>query len=184
MHPLSCHAPIPANTPTIKLSADLLSLQDGSLQLRYRLQGALDKLLIPALSTTEQKDNLWQHSCFEAFIGLQGEAGYYEYNFSPSRQWALYTFKGYRQVIAYQPQIAPSIEVTQTAQQLSLGVILSRSILPKNPEHKNIHIALSAVLETKQYQKSYWALYHPVDKPDFHHRGGFVLDLNPLSINR
>ena len=40
-------------------------------------------------------------------------------------------------------------------------------------------IAASAVLENKSGHKSYWALAHPTDKPDFHHPDGFVLDLPP-----
>jgi len=33
-------------------------------------------------------DELWQHTCFEAFIGTSSGAGYYEFNFAPSTQWA------------------------------------------------------------------------------------------------
>jgi len=164
---LICH-PSTACSVALKMTSDVTYLTNGDLQLRYYLQGSLDKLIIPPLSHSEQKDNLWQHSCFEAFIRLKGERGYYEYNFSPSRKWALYTFTDYRQATTYQPQGSPKIEVIQTAQQLSLSGILPNTILPKNPTNKRIQIALSAVIETKQQQKSYWALHHPSDKPDFH----------------
>jgi hypothetical protein len=36
---------------------------------------------------------------------------------------------------------------------------------------------LSAVVEEADGNKSYWALNHPSDKPDFHHRDSFVLEL-------
>ena len=32
-------------------------------------------------------------------------------------------------------------------------------------------IGLSAILEEEDGTKSYWALAHPPDKPDFHHAG-------------
>ena len=38
-------------------------------------------------------------------------------------------------------------------------------------------LALSAVIETVDGAKTYWALAHPSDKPDFHHPDSFVLDL-------
>lgn len=39
---------------------------------------------------------------------------------------------------------------------------------------------LSAVIEEADGTKSYWALAHPdPEKPDFHHPGGFVLELPP-----
>jgi hypothetical protein len=177
MHSLTCH-PSTACPLALKITSDVIYLTNGDLQLRYYLQGQLDKLIIPLLSRSEQKDNLWQQCCFEAFVCLKGETGYYEYNFSPSRQWGLYTFTDYREVASYQPQGVPKIEVTLIGQQLTLKVILPNRILPKNPTNKSIQIALSAVIETKQQQKSYWALHHPQDKPDFHiHSEDSVINL-------
>lgn len=37
--------------------------------------------------------------------------------------------------------------------------------------------AITAVIEEADGTKSYWALAHPSEKPDFHHPDGFVLDL-------
>ena len=41
-------------------------------------------------------DDLWQHTCFELFIGAKNDAEYYEFNFSPSGEWAAYEFRNYR----------------------------------------------------------------------------------------
>jgi hypothetical protein len=38
-------------------------------------------------------------------------------------------------------------------------------------------LGLSAVLEEKDGTKSYWALAHPAEKPDFHARNCFVAKL-------
>jgi hypothetical protein len=38
-------------------------------------------------------------------------------------------------------------------------------------------LGLSAVLEEKDGTKTYWALEHPSDKPDFHHAACFATRL-------
>ena len=42
---------------------------------------------------------------------------------------------------------------------------------------KRWELGLSAVLEEKDGTKSYWALAHPTEKPDFHAAGCFVARL-------
>ncbi len=66
----------------------------GLLQLTYRVFGALGRIEIPRTEPALRTDELWKHSCFEAFFGA-GD-GYYEFNLSPSTQWAAYRFDGYR----------------------------------------------------------------------------------------
>ena len=36
-------------------------------------------------------------------------------------------------------------------------------------------VGLTAVLEDRAGQLTYWALHHPAAEADFHHRGGFTL---------
>jgi hypothetical protein len=38
-------------------------------------------------------------------------------------------------------------------------------------------LALSAVIQALNGDRTYWALAHPSDKPDFHHPDSFILDL-------
>ena len=38
-------------------------------------------------------------------------------------------------------------------------------------------MALSTVIEAQNGSKSYWALTHPGETPDFHHPASFTLDL-------
>jgi hypothetical protein len=42
-------------------------------------------------------------------------------------------------------------------------------------------LALSAVIETLDGAKSYWALAHPPGKPDFHHADCFAIELPAAS---
>ena len=39
---------------------------------------------------------LWRHTCFEAFIAVEGQPAYHEFNFAPSGEWTVYAFSGYR----------------------------------------------------------------------------------------
>jgi hypothetical protein len=39
-------------------------------------------------------------------------------------------------------------------------------------------LGLTAVVEAADGSLSYWALRHPVARPDFHHRDGFAQTLN------
>src|SRR5689334_23534411 len=54
------------------------------------------KFLIPAAAESERAEDLWQTTCFEAFLRADGEKSYREWNFAPSTQWAAYDFAAYR----------------------------------------------------------------------------------------
>jgi len=45
------------------------------------------------------------------------------------------------------------------------------------PGASSLRLALSAVVEETDGRLSYWAIAHPGERPDFHHRDGFVLPL-------
>ncbi|MFZ0649894.1 MAG: hypothetical protein WAZ97_03260, partial [Pseudolabrys sp.] len=66
------------------------------LVLSYKLSGRVDDVYLPAVRPTARGDELWQHTCFEAFVRASSGSEYYEFNFSPSTQWAVYRFTDYR----------------------------------------------------------------------------------------
>ena len=173
---LQCH-PKTSCAIVQRLLCDVSLLDAGDLQLNYCLEGDLQGLLIPKIMPSEQADNLWEHTCFEAFIALEGERSYYEYNFSPSHQWAVYAFSDYRKPISLDIQYAPRLQRQQQDQRLSMKVSLAKAILPYNPKNKPLQIGLSTVIETKQGDLSYWALKHAADTLDFHHRQSFIHQL-------
>ena len=79
-----------------RIDVEAVRLPSGTLELRYRTTGIISDLHIPPRADPARADELWRHTCFEAFIrGPQG-AAYYELNFSPSTEWAAYRFSGYR----------------------------------------------------------------------------------------
>lgn len=156
---------------------------DGGLRLTYCLRGDMARLLIPEPETRGSADGLWEHTCFEAFVGVAGETAYHEFNFSPSGQWAAYAFSGYRERDATRPLCTPpQIRATLTAGRLELEAVLAPECLPPTAGNATLQLALSAVVEaidTIDGSHSYWALHHPGALPDFHHRAGFALELAP-----
>ncbi len=173
---LLCHPATPA--PVVRsIEAHAAFRPDGGLTFAYRLRGDMARLLVPQEQAPERKDLLWEHTCFEAFIGVPGETAYREFNFSPSGQWAAYAFSDYRQRNErFDLPDAPQITTRLFAGRLEVDVALAPSALPAGA--KTLQIALSAVVEaadTVDGSHSYWALHHPAPRPDFHHRAGFAL---------
>ena len=150
----------------------------GVLVLNYELTGDLAQLCIPEQQPSGALDGLWEHTCFEVFIAVEGETGYHEFNFSPSGQWAVYAFSDYRVRSAWTVSRRPVISFVQTNGHLLLEAIIAAADLPQNNAGKPLQLGLTAVIEAHDGSRSYWALHHPEAHPDFHHRAGFILSLN------
>ena len=130
------------------------------------------RFVIPPQAEPERADELWQTTCFEAFLRPLGGAAYSEWNFAPSGRWASYDFSGYREGMKpAEVDSAPYIRVEDNFTWWALGATIAI------PADTNWELGLSAVLEEKNGTKSYWALAHPGDKPDFHDPGCFAARL-------
>ncbi|MFT3849667.1 MAG: DOMON-like domain-containing protein [Propionivibrio sp.] len=176
---LTCHPATPA--PVVRsLEAKIGFNPDGSVGLFYCLRGDIIRLRIPEELVPQRLDHLWEHTCFEAFIGVRGETAYREFNFSPSGQWAAYAFEDYRQPAETLLETEPPIIIARRyAGRLEVDVTLGPQALPPNDARVPWQIGLSAVIEeadTVDGSHSYWALRHPNERPDFHHRDAFALD--------
>ena len=157
-----------------RIEADVAHPRPGSLILSYVVSGRIVGLRLPPVVATARADELWQHTCFEAFVRGSAGPGYYEFNFSPSTQWAAYRFDSYRSGMRVATDIgAPRIEVRSTAESYTL-----RAALEFGGLSSPLHLGLSAVLEETNGHKSYWALAHPPGKADFHHADCFALELS------
>lgn len=156
--------------------------RDGALALTYTLRGDLTRLRIPAPRPPRKADRLWQHTCFEAFVSVKGKAEYYEFNFAPSGEWAVYSFSRYRDgTLLGDNKLAPRVTARNVPDRLDLDAIIRVDRLPAIPPRAWLQLALSAVIEDEDHMLSYWALKHPPGKPDFHHPDAFTLDLKPSS---
>lgn len=170
-HPLRRH-PGCADDGACAVEAGVQWLADGGLGLVFAVSGA--GLVVPGPCQPAFRDGLWQHTCCEVFIA-EADGAYREFNFSPSGEWAAYRFSAYRERDpAFAPAAAPQIEMQAGIDTFRLTVRLAPNALP---DARALRLGLSAVLETADGRKTYWALAHAASQPDFHRPESFVLIL-------
>jgi len=151
---------------------------NGLLRLNLRLKADLSQLQVPPAAAPARADGLWRHTCFEAFIAAPGSPAYCELNFSPSGEWAAYAFTGYRTgMTPLHLPAAPAARWHRDSTKLELEVALRPGELLPGADAIPLRVGLCAVIEEQSGTISYWALWHPAGKPDFHHPDGFVLEL-------
>ncbi len=168
-------SPCPA---VARIHAEVARPRPGALALCYAVTGKMSDLRMPPVTASTRADGLWRHACFEAFVRASPGAAYYEFNFSPSTQWAAYGFGGYRSGMrAARETGAPRFEVESSAEPYRLRVSLDLDRLPGLPSGGAWRLGLSAVMEETSGRQSYWALAHPPGKADFHHLDCFALEL-------
>jgi hypothetical protein len=149
------------------------------LVLSYVVTGKISDVRMPPANTAARTDGLWQHTCFEAFVRASSGPTYYEFNFSPSTQWAAYRFDSYRSGMVAAEIGAPAIEVRTNSDRTALQAALELNHLPDLSREASWRLGLSALIEDQAGGMSYWALAHPPGKPDFHHADGFALEFSP-----
>lgn len=158
------------------LGAHVVLTREGSLSITWVLRAALDRLALPPAGPQRFRDGLWKHTCFEAFVAADGGAPYREFNFAPSHEWAAYAFSGPRTGMTRLESV-PQLATRAREDGLELDARIDLTAAFDRPWNV-LRLGLAAVLEAADGTLSYWALRHPADKPDFHHRGGFMLSLS------
>jgi hypothetical protein len=170
-------------TAVEKIEATVSWNDGGSIALAYTITGELSRLRFPPHLPPRQSDRLWEHTCFEAFVAIKDQSSYYEFNFAPSGEWAVYAFRAYREPspLPIEPT-APKIAARSAGDRFELAatIVIDR-LLPLRPGAR-LCVALSAVIEDNRGMLSYWALNHPPGKPDFHHPDSFVLEVEPPAV--
>jgi hypothetical protein len=150
----------------------------GNLVLHYFVTGKMIDLRMPPVTAPTRTDELWQHTCFEAFVRAPPSAAYYEFNFAPSMQWAAYRFSDYRSGMSVASEInAPRVEAQSTGESYKLLASLELDRLSSLPSDTVWRLGLSVLIEETSGRKSYWALAHPPGKADFHHSDCFAHEL-------
>lgn len=170
--------PHPASTVTAVSGLAADTTWDGRrLSIDYRLAADLGKLRVPAPAPAQRTDELWRHTCFEAFLALPSTAGYFEFNFSTSGAWAAYRFDGYRAGMApLEPGSPLALDCRASDRVLDLHVTLDLGWLARagSAGEGALRLGLTAVIEELGGGLSYWALAHASEKPDFHRAESFV----------
>jgi hypothetical protein len=163
------------DTPSAKVTAvevELIACPGDDLLISYFVTGS-EALIVPQELATARRDGLWETTCFEAFLKPEGGEAYFEFNFSPSTEWAAYRFERHRDSRSDLPRpVDPFLTRGEPSDPL-LEVDLDLSGLPDVP----MRLGLCAVIEEAGGRKSYWALAHPPGDPDFHDPACFTLEL-------
>jgi hypothetical protein len=174
---LKIHPYMPCSA-AIQVEAAIERPRSHCLELSYVITGQLNELSLPPVAAAKREDELWRHTCFEAFIRTT-HIEYYEFNFAPTTAWAAYRFTDYRRGRSWAAIPIPFITVQAVSGRYSLKASLQLQSLYV-PESPPWHLGLSAVIEDKSGRLSYWALAHASDKPDFHRPESFVRELTPV----
>src|SRR3569623_567534 len=141
----------------------------GALHLIFSQFGDEDDKLIripPPRDRSSRTDNLWKHTCFEAFVRVGNERGYVELNFAHWGEWAAYAFSDRRQGMR---NLVGSSEPLAWAGYKGEGEdgVYYRSFgtIDLFDPFADWHVGLSAVIEAADGTKSYWALAHAPGPP-------------------
>ena len=171
--------PHPANSPGIRELKVWASIDHAAslaavatTNIWFGVGAPAERFVVPVSEEPHRADELWKTTCFEAFLRPLGEERYREWNFAPSGDWAAYEFTGYRDgMVPAEIDADPYIRMEDNFTWWALGATIAV------PADTNWQLGLSAVLEEKDGTKSYWALAHPGEKPDFHDPGCFAAHL-------
>jgi hypothetical protein len=148
----------------------------GKLAATFTLDADMNRVVLPRTRTPARADELWRHTCFEVFVALPDSDAYCELNFSPSGEWAMYGFVGYRRgMTRIEVERAPRVAVRPTGRGLVLEAVTYVDDLPMPRPGSPLRVGVAAVIEERDGRLTYWALAHPSSLPDFHHHLGFVL---------
>ena len=136
-------------------------------KINYQVLGHLSQIKIPSYLLNRQRvDKLWENTCFELFIKPNKSLEYFEFNFSPDNTWNMFHFDDYRKNKQESHSVEPEITTTLNKNYFSLSVSL--------PLISGCQLGISCVLAGNDKTRSYWALEHNGDKPDFHISDGFI----------
>jgi hypothetical protein len=174
VHPLSCTAPVS------RIEVEVSHLYSDKINLSYLMIGKMSDVAFPVVQTPARTGELWRQTCFEAFLRPSNGSEYYEFNFSPSSEWAAYRFTKYRtgrREVANITAIQIHARLSSVAYTLQTSLALDQ--LSGQACGTSWHLGLSAVVEDISGRKAYWALEHPPGEPDFHHIVCFAHEFSP-----
>ena len=177
--------PFPDNCPhpEIEITGQIERLNQ-ELSINFQLTGEIEKIAVTPTDTHPSRRNeLWQTTCFEFFLGLKGSLKYWEFNLSPVGHWNIYRFDDYRQGMTEELafQSLPFLVKDQSdSLTLSLSLDLEKIISPTQALEASITTVIQSKINNLIFEKdaiTYWALTHVGQEADFHQRKSFILSL-------
>jgi hypothetical protein len=129
-------------------------------------------------SLFQRSQELWTTTCFECFFAEKGKENYWELNLDHSGNWNLYSFDGYRNP---QPpreeKLVKQLELEFLRKTNGFEIQCDLDLSELGLQEKSLDVGLSCVIEWTSHEKSYFALKHCTQKPDFHLRETFICSL-------
>ena len=170
--------PFPApHIPAISL-AGKCSLHDNYLDLQYSLAGNIEEILLPPPSPSpSRKDELWKATCFEFFLAIKGQPGYWEFNLAPFGDWNVYRMDAYRRIGFREETAISQLHFEFKRESGGYALDVSVDLTPLIQAQQELQMAITAIIQAKDGSETYWALTHPAHYADFHLREGFILAL-------
>lgn len=157
-------------------------VSESLIDISYAVQSPKPVLIPPMAETPQFRKGLWQHTCFEFFVRPSPMKNYLEFNFSPSGDWAVFAFSGYRTALK---EFDPTGMVVGVRRELTKNGLHVEATIDRAAMHHHFQqdktwefrCGLTAVLESHDKKLTYWALAHGKVKPDFHLPETFILPL-------
>jgi len=87
-----------------------------------------DALRLPEEAQFDRTDGLWRTTCLELFVKSVDDPAYFEFNFSPSGQWAAYQFDAYRAGMRPLAVNRPSVRSADPDQFLKASIARNRDL--------------------------------------------------------
>lgn len=166
-----------SNIPKITIAGHI-SWQSNLLTLHYGLAGNTEDIFLPPPAVpSSRRDELWKMTCFEFFLAIKGQPQYWEFNMSPSGDWNIYRMEAYRRV-GFREETSIQRLPFEVARGAGLLTVDTRvDLTPILRADQTLEIGVTAVVQARGGNETYWALAHPGVQADFHLREGFILAL-------
>jgi hypothetical protein len=165
------------NIPAITLTGSAF-VEHQRLAVRYRLAGNVEDILLPSPShLPRRRDELWKATCLEFFLACKGAPPYWEFNLSPSGDWNVYRMEAYRRIGFCEESAIESLPFVFRREADGFSLQASVDLRPNLSPGQDLEMGLTAVIQTRDGNETYWALAHPGTEADFHLREGFILTL-------
>ncbi len=123
-----------------------------------------------AMPPLSRQNQIWESTCFEAFVKYKTGDSYLEFNIALDGRWNVYHFDSIRT-----PQ-PPREDEKCFVQSITASAGRLKVVIKAELDPGVYQIGLSAIIETLYGQKSFWALKHCQEKPDFHDYGAFTVE--------
>lgn len=166
------HPPPPVRT----FGAAAMWAAGRTLDLCFRLETPLDDLRLLPSADDYDGDPLWKHTCLEAFVGVPGQPGYLEFNFAPAGLHTVFDFEDYRRQRSSAAPVGVELGWDHGPDWIELESRIRLDDWLSDPPEL-LEVGLSAVLEDRDENTSFWAARHSSKGLDFHDRETFVLQL-------